>query len=137
MAERPNHEFLNPLRRADEARIARTIKPPQRVQDGEAARGRRQDERAARAEIGEASRVTRSEHREEGRTAPRSAVPATRRLPARPGQARGRRPGWLVLLVILLMGAGFAGALYYLGSAELGNSSDQSAPVVDLELKGK
>jgi hypothetical protein len=137
MAERPSHEFLNPLRRADEARISRSIKPAQRVQDGEAARGRRQDERAARAEVGEASRASRTVQREEGRSVPRAAVPAIGRIPIRQGQARGGLPRWLLFLVIVTMAAGFAGALFYLGSSDLGNSNGNPATVEDWQLKGK
>jgi hypothetical protein len=135
MAERSNHEFLNPLRRADEARIARAIKPAQRVHDEAAARAQRLEERAARDQRRATVPASRPA---ETRNAPRAAVPDTRRNP-RQGQARGRRPGWVVLLAIITMAAGFAGALYYLGSADLGNSNDSPGPasLEDWELKGK
>ncbi|MCC6982740.1 MAG: hypothetical protein IT535_05670 [Bauldia sp.] len=132
MAKRPNHEFLNPLRRADEARIARSIKPAQRVEESEAARARRQETRVTRIDVAGTTLTGGAEPRRAPRT-----IPTTRRVPARQGQARGRRPGWVMLFAILAMAAGFAAALYYLGSADLGNSSDSPATLPDWELKGK
>jgi hypothetical protein len=137
MADGPNHEFMNPLRRADEARIARSMKPAQRVHEQESARAERLEQRAAQnRERPKPQTVPRTvQQREPPRTIPRTAVPETRRVPARQGQ-RGR-PGWVVLLAVLTMAAGFAGALYYLGSADLGNSNDSPVTIENWDLKGK
>lgn len=119
MADRPNHEFLDPLRRADEARIARSMKPAQRVRDEEAARVKRQEARHARSATPVVNQTrTREMPRARTERAPR---PSTNR------SARRGTPGWLVIVAVAAMAAGFAGALYDLGS---GWQDEQAAPLV-------
>ncbi len=127
MAEKPNHEFMNPLRRADEARITRTIKPIPRVADQQAGRLERLEQRDARADAAHAVRTA-------ARETTRTAAPAQRAAPRSPGNRTMRRgtPGWLVLIAVVIMAAGFAGALYYLGS---GWEEESAAPVTTPAMK--
>lgn len=127
MADRPNHEFTNPLRRADEARITRAIKPIPRVADQQAGRLQRLEERDARADAAHAVRTA-------AREPARPAAPAQRAAARIPGNRTPRRgtPGWLVMIAIIVMAAGFAGALYYLGS---GWEEESAAPVTTPAVK--
>jgi hypothetical protein len=144
MADKPNHEFLNPLRRADEARIARTsalfkgqthasatksVRPVTRAADA----SRQQRQGAASTTRTQPQAVRSSEPR------PARSVPSTtqRRYQGRPSRSGSQAPRWLVVLALIAMAAGFAGAVFYLGSETDEAPSTGPSAVENWDLKGK